>query len=143
MSSTYTLLLCGTEHHVRHALAFKLRQAGYAVLLADDADTAAEMCAHLRPAAVVADARLCRADGTPLHRALAAHEPTASTPLVLLVNDESDVAPDVNSPERVTRILSLPVGPTELLKAVAEILAPASAQVAHPPTDVVFKRFAV
>jgi CheY-like chemotaxis protein len=143
MSSTYTLLLCGTDHHVRHALAFKLRQAGYAVLVADDADTAAEMSAHLRPAVVVTDARLARADGTPLHRALAAHEPTASLPLVLLVNDESEVTPDHRTPERVTRVLSMPVGPTELIKAIAEILAPASAQVAHPSTEVVFKRFAV
>ena len=42
-----------------------------------------------------------------------------------------------------TRVLSKPVGPTELLKAVGEILAPASAQSARPTEDVVFKRFAV
>ena len=140
---SYTLLLCENERHVRHALAFKLRQAGYAVLVADDADVALEMCAQLRPAVVVADARLCRADGTPLHRALAAHEPTASTPVVLLIHDEADVAPEDCTSERETRVLSKPVGPTELLKSVGEILAPASSTVTRPSTDVVFKRFAV
>ena len=140
---SYTLLLCENERHVRHALAFKLRQAGYAVLVADDADVALEMCAQLRPAVVVTDARLSRPDGTPLHRALAAREQTASVPVVLLVSDESDVAPDDATAERVTRVLSKPIGPTELLKAVGEILAPASAQSARQPTDVAFKRFAV
>ena len=140
---SYTLLLCETERHVRHALAFKLRQAGYAVLVADDGDTALEMCAQLRPAVVVADARLCRADGTPLFRALAAHEPTASTRVVLLVHDEADVAPEDCTDERMMRVLSKPVGPTELLKAVGEILSPAASTAARPSTDVVFKRFAV
>jgi two-component system alkaline phosphatase synthesis response regulator PhoP len=140
---SYTLLLCETERHVRHALAFKLRQSGYAVLVADDADVALEMCAQLRPAVVVTDARLTRADGTPLHRALAAREPTASTPLVLLVHDEADASAEDCSGDRVTRVLSKPVGPTELLKAVGEILSPASAQAARPSDEVVFKRFAV
>jgi DNA-binding response OmpR family regulator len=139
----YTLLLCQTERHVRHALAFKLRQAGYAVLVADDADVALEMCAQLRPAVVVADARLSRADGTSLARGLAAREQTAATPLVLLVHDETDVAAEDCTTDRVTRVLSKPVGPTELLKAIGEILAPASAQAARPSDEVVFKRFAV
>lgn len=139
-----TLLLGETEPHVRHALAFKLRQAGYAVLVAEDGDAVLEMAKHLAPAAVIVDARLTRTDGTPLHRALAGYESTAELPLVLLVSDESDGARvDEPSGERLLRVLSKPVGPTELLKALGEMLTPHSSVTARSSANVVFKRFAV
>lgn len=140
----YTLLLAETEPHVRHMLAFKLRQAGYAVLVAEDGDAVMEMAKHLAPAAVIVDAHLGRTDGTPLHRALAAHETTAELPLVLLVSDEADVAQVDRAPDRLLRVLSKPVGPTELLKALGQMLRPHSSVTARSSSaDVAFKRFAI
>ena len=140
----YTLLLGETEPHVRHMMAFKLRQAGYAVLVADDGDAVLEMAKHLAPAAVIVDARLTRADGTPLHRALASHEQTSELPLVLLVADESEVTEADRAIARLVRILTKPVGPTELLKALGGMLTPQSAVTGgRNSADVAFKRFAI
>ena len=139
----YTLLLGETEPHVRHMMAFKLRQAGYAVLVAEDGDAVLEMAKHLAPAAVIIDARLTRGDGTPLHRALASSESTIDLPLVLLVADESEVSEADRAVERLMRILTKPVGPTEVLKALGGMLTPLSAVTGRNSADVAFKRFAI
>jgi CheY-like chemotaxis protein len=101
------------------------------------------MAKHLAPAAVIIGAHLARADGTPLRHALASHESTAELPLVLLISDESDRAALEPTGERLVRVLSKPVGPTELLKALGEMLTPHAAVTARSSADVVFKRFAV
>jgi DNA-binding response OmpR family regulator len=139
----YTLLLGETEPHVRHMMAFKLRQAGYAVLVAEDGDAVLEMAKHLAPAAVIIDARLTRGDGTPLHRALASSESTIDLPLVLLVANESEVSEADRAVERLMRILTKPVGPTEVLKALGGMLTPHSAVTGRNSADVAFKRFAI
>jgi DNA-binding response OmpR family regulator len=113
------------------------------VLVAEDGDAVLEIAKHLAPAAVIIDARLARSDGTPLHRALALNESTLEVPLVVLVSDESEVTPADRAPDRLMRVLTKPVGPTELLRALGGMLRPHAAVTGRNSADVAFKRFAV
>jgi DNA-binding response OmpR family regulator len=126
MSGPIVLLAFGDDD-CRTIYTLYLEHAGFRVLAAADGEQALALARAYPPDLVVAEIPLPGVDGCELAGRLRTHEPTRSTPVVLV--DAWDSLADRLRAERsgANRVRSLPLHPSALLDEVRRFTSPAEA----------------
>jgi DNA-binding response OmpR family regulator len=116
------ILVVDDEPDALEVLAFKLREAGYAVVLAKDGAEALEMARNELPSLIVLDVMLPEIDGLDVCRILRRDPRFASTPILMLTArvEERDQALglELGADEYLTK----PFSPRELVGRIGKLL---------------------
>jgi CheY-like chemotaxis protein len=113
-----TILVVDDEPLIRDVLVTVLRDAGYAVVTADDGLAALELVQQQAPALVLMDVMMPRMDGRMAFRAMRDHAPGNGLPIVLM----SAMAEPADLDPEIAAFLRKPVDLDDLLALVARLL---------------------
>lgn len=124
-----TVLICDDELAILKAAEFKMKRAGYRVLVASDGEEGWEQIQTENPDLVVTDYQMPRLDGMSLIRRIRETQETASLPVILLTAkgfelDEATLRDEL----QITGLLAKPFSPRQVLSMVEEILGPVGAE---------------
>lgn len=117
-----TILIVDDEPHVVHVVRFKLEQAGYGVLIANNGNLAFEIARRHLPALVVTDFQMPGGSGLELATRLGQTKETSEIPLVMLTARGRRVPMDELAKTNVRSLLAKPFSPRHLLRKVDELL---------------------
>jgi two-component system, OmpR family, alkaline phosphatase synthesis response regulator PhoP len=122
---TKCILLCDDEIQILRAAEFKLKRAGYDVILACDGEEAWEVIQRRVPDLLITDCQMPRLDGLGLVRRLRENPPTANLPIFMLTAKGLELRPaELAARWGVRGLISKPFSPRELLQTVDELLKP-------------------
>jgi DNA-binding response OmpR family regulator len=121
-----TVLVADDDADVRDVVVFKLEQAGYRVIIAEDGATALARARETKPDLAVLDVMMPRMTGLDVCRELRAGADTASIPIILLTAraQESDI--EHGFAWGADDYLTKPFSPRELASRVRAVLARAA-----------------
>ena len=117
------ILAVDDSNTMRQMVAHVLRQGGYVVLEAADAEAALELARAQRVDAVLTDHHLPGMDGIALVRALRAVPAHARTPIVILTTDRSEDLRQAGRQAGATGWMVKPFDPERLLEVFERVLA--------------------
>lgn len=119
---TNTVLVVDDEPHVIYVSSHKLKQAGLAVVTANNGKHGYDIACEEMPAAIITDYQMPGGDGHELARRLYANEATAKIPVLLLTARVHKLNPSDLLDTNIHHIMEKPFSPTELMERVAEML---------------------
>jgi DNA-binding response OmpR family regulator len=121
-----TVVICDDEAHVRHIVAAKLREHGYAVVEARDGIQGFEMAVAERAVLVITDLQMPGGSGMDLAVALKAHESTSKTPVLMLTARGYVMGAPQLDKTNIKEVIAKPFGVRQLMERVHKLLAPSS-----------------
>ena len=121
------ILIVDDEPYVIHVVRFKLEQAGYEILVANNANTAYDMACADAPDLVITDFQMPGSSGLDLAMKLRKNPSTADTPIVMLTARGHLARLSELAETNVRTLLAKPFSPRNLLTKVNELLADPSA----------------
>ena len=118
----HTILVVDDETHIVQVLSFKLRNAGYEVLTAEDGEEGLEVARNKLPDLIITDFQMPYMTGMELCTALHEDETTACIPVLMLTArgyalNDSDL--NINN---IKGVLSKPFSPRAIVLQVSELL---------------------
>ncbi len=119
---TQTILVVDDETHIVQVLSFKLRNAGYEVLTAEDGEEGLEVARNSIPDLIITDFQMPYMTGMELCCALNEDETTASIPVLMLTARGYALDDDDLSISNIKGILSKPFSPRAIVQQVSELL---------------------
>lgn len=125
------VVLVEDEADLRHALAVRLKSAGFAVETATNGQEALEMIARVRPAVVVTDLLMPVMDGHELVCRLKADVHTARIPVVVVTALPEPARAKWADDLAHTHIITKPFDSAVLLATIREVLAHPTQEGAH------------
>ena len=127
-SDKKTILLVDDEPHIVHVVRFKLEQAGYHVVVANNGAVAFDMARRSMPDLIVTDFQMPGGSGLELATRLASQKQTSAIPLIMLTARGHRAPLSELAQTNVRSLLAKPFSPRHLLEKVTELLqaAPAS-----------------
>ena len=114
-----TILVVDDEPLIRDVVVDLLRDAGFAVVTADDGRAALEMVQHEAPSLVLMDVMMPRMDGCAAFQAMREHAHGDGLPVILM----SAMAEPADLDPEITAFLRKPFDLDQLLALVARLLA--------------------
>lgn len=121
-----TILVADDEAHILHVVSLKLRNAGYRVITAKDGQEAFEIATAEHPDLIITDYHMPQLSGLELCQRLKADPQTAKIPAVMLTARGYHLEPQDTEQSGISRVLSKPFSPRQLLNTVNELLGVAA-----------------
>lgn len=116
------VLLVDDEPHITHILARKLTQLGAEVRTARNGVEGFETAVEFRPAIVLSDLQMPKADGLEMAIRLAEHESTAETPIIM-ISGRGFLLDDTRLRQtRIVEVLEKPFSVRDVMELVAKQL---------------------
>jgi two-component system alkaline phosphatase synthesis response regulator PhoP len=125
--ATKKILVADDESHILHVVSLKLRNAGFEVLTAADGQEALELAQAQRPDLLITDYHMPQLSGLELCQKLKQDPATAGIPTIMLTARGYQLDPKDTKESGISRMLSKPFSPRNLLTAVNEVLLEAAA----------------
>ncbi len=129
--STFTILICDDEAHIRRMVAARLREEGYIVLEGRDGEQAFQIASQTPPDLIVSDLQMPYMSGIELATALRAQPSTTHVPVVMLTARGHVLTEDELKKTNIVQLLAKPFSARELATHVREILGPTDEQAAQ------------
>lgn len=120
---TKRVLLCDDEPPILRAAEFKLKRSGFDVVCACDGQQAWELIQQTPPDILVTDCQMPRMTGSELCQHVRHDERTRNLPVIMLTAKGFEITGQVQAELGISRLMSKPFSPRELLEAVTELLA--------------------
>ncbi len=121
---TKRVLLCDDEIQIIRAAEFKIKRAGYDVVIAGDGQEGWEMIQQQRPDIVVTDCQMPRLDGLGLIKKLRENPDTVDLPVLMLTAKGYELDREyLFETLKISELIPKPFSPRELLKSVEQTLA--------------------
>ena len=120
---TKRVLLCDDEPPILRAAEFKLKRSGFDVVCACDGQQAWELIQQTPPDILVTDCQMPRMTGSELCQHVRRDERTRNLPVIMLTAKGFEITGQVQAELGISRLMSKPFSPRELLEAVTELLA--------------------
>jgi two-component system alkaline phosphatase synthesis response regulator PhoP len=117
-----TVLVVDDEIHIVHVVAIKLRNNGYEVITANNGAEALELAQQESPDIIVTDYQMPVMSGLELVKELRENEITKNIPVILLTARSFAISKEVQNDLQISRCLSKPFSPRELLGDIEDIL---------------------
>jgi two-component system, OmpR family, alkaline phosphatase synthesis response regulator PhoP len=127
--SSYTILAVDDEAHILHVVSLKLKNAGYGVLTAKDAEEALEVAASAPVDLLITDFQMPGMSGLDLARRLHAEPGRRNLPAMLLTAHGLALDQVELAHAGITVCLSKPFSPRDLLEKVNQLLQERDRQV--------------
>jgi DNA-binding response OmpR family regulator len=124
MSQSKKILVADDESHILNVVSLKLSNAGYVVVTASDGQEAFEMATAQRPDLIITDYHLPLLSGLELCQKLRQSDATAGIPTILLTARGYGLEPTDMEQNGISRLVSKPFSPRQLLATVNEMLEP-------------------
>lgn len=122
------ILVCDDDSHIVLAVQMKLSKAGFDVRAARDGQEAWEAAQAQVPDLVITDCQMPRMDGLELCRRLRGWRETSEVPVFMLTAKGMELdAATLHTEFGITRVMTKPFSPRDLLNAVQETLGLVSA----------------
>jgi two-component system, OmpR family, alkaline phosphatase synthesis response regulator PhoP len=131
MSQGKKILVADDESHILNVVSLKLTNAGYTVVTASDGQEAFELVTADRPDLIITDYHMPILSGLELCQKLRQSEKTAGIPTILLTARGYGLEPADMEQNGISRLVSKPFSPRQLLATVNEMLDPAAAAAAE------------
>lgn len=120
---TKRILLCDDEIHILRAAEFKLKKAGYDVVIASDGEEAWQSIQQQVPDMLITDYQMPRLDGLGLVIRVRANPATADLPVFLLTAKGYELShEELAAKWNVRVVIAKPFSPRELLQRVDRVL---------------------
>ena len=116
------ILVADDESHILHVVSLKLRNAGFEVLTASDGQEALELAQTQRPDLLITDYHMPQLSGLELCQKLKQDPATAGIPTIMLTARGYQLEPKDTNQSGISRMLSKPFSPRQLLATVNEVL---------------------
>ncbi|MGD0137313.1 MAG: response regulator [Tepidisphaeraceae bacterium] len=116
------ILVADDESHILHVVSLKLQNAGYEVLTASDGQEALEIAQAERPDLLITDYHMPQLSGLELCQKLKQDPATAGIPTIMLTARGYQLEPKDTNQSGISRMLSKPFSPRQLLATVNEVL---------------------
>lgn len=123
-----TILAVDDERHILQVVSLKLRNAGFHVITATDGEEAFELSANAAIDLVVTDFHMPGMSGMELSAKLRAQEGREHLPIILLTAHGLALEPETLKAAGISRCVSKPFSPREVLGIVTELLREAQAR---------------
>ena len=117
-----TILAVDDEAHILHVVSLKLKNAGYSVLTANDAEEALELAAGTPVDLVITDFQMPGMSGLDLARSLHAEPGRRNLPVILLTAHGLALEQVELAHAGITACLFKPFSPRDLLAKVHQLL---------------------
>jgi CheY-like chemotaxis protein len=124
MSQSKKILVADDESHILNVVSLKLSNAGYVVVTASDGQEAFEMATAQRPDLIITDYHMPLLSGLELCQKLRQSDATAGIPTILLTARGYGLEPADMEQNGISRLVSKPFSPRQLLATVNEMLEP-------------------
>lgn len=120
------ILVAEDDNLVAHVIEFKLKQNGYAVVVASQGEEALALAQAEKPSLIMLDWMMPIMDGLEVLRRLKENPDLKNIPVIILTSrsTESDIVEGLNL--GATDYIVKPFKPAELLARIHKILGPAS-----------------
>jgi len=123
MTREAKILLCDDEYPILRAAEFKLKRAGYEVICGNDGQEAWERIQEACPDLLVTDYQMPRMNGLELCKCVRSLPRARDLPIIMLTAKGFELSiDDIRRDYGVTRLLSKPFSPRELLQLVDDTL---------------------
>lgn len=116
------ILVVDDESHIRHVLALKLRNSGFAVDTAVDGEDALQQMVASPPDLVITDLQMPYINGIELCQALASREGTVDIPVIVLTARGYALGDEAAGLANVRQVVSKPFSPRTILESVHRVL---------------------
>jgi len=116
------VLVVDDEIHIVHVVAIKLRNNGYEVIPAENGADALELARKEKPDIIVTDFQMPVMTGLELVEKLRLNEATKDIPVIMLTARGFAVEDEKKENLQISRFLSKPFSPKELLRSIEDIL---------------------
>jgi two-component system alkaline phosphatase synthesis response regulator PhoP len=117
------ILLCDDEIHIIRATEFKLKKAGYDVVIATDGEEAWNVIQKQIPDLLITDCSMPRLNGLELIARMRNNPQTADILVFMLTAKSYELSTDVLYKElHISRLIAKPFSPRELLQDVNNLL---------------------
>jgi CheY-like chemotaxis protein len=127
MSQSKKILVADDESHILNVVSLKLSNAGYVVVTASDGQEAYELATDQRPDLIITDYHMPLLSGLELCQKLRQSTATAGIPTILLTARGYGLEPTDMEQNGISRLVSKPFSPRQLLATVNEMLEPKEA----------------
>lgn len=121
-SNPPTILVVDDEAHILHVVSLKLRNAGFAVVTADNGEEGLEACLAHQPDLIITDYQMPLMSGLEMSTALKADERTAHIPALMLTARGFSIPAESLAKTNIVSVLSKPFSPREVLQKVQDML---------------------
>src|ERR1700728_3435192 len=129
MSQFKKILVADDESHILNVVSLKLSNAGYTVVTASDGQEAFEIATAQRPDLIITDYHMPLLSGLELCQKLRQSDATSGIPTILLTARGYALEPTDMEQNGISRMVSKPFSPRQLLATVNEMLEPNKAAV--------------
>ena len=117
-----TILIADDEPHVIYVVKYKLENAGYDVITANNGKLAYTLaCEHL-PVLIVTDFQMPGGNGLELATRLKANEETTHIPIIMVTARGHRITPTELTSTNVRQVMTKPFSPRELIGLIQELL---------------------
>jgi two-component system alkaline phosphatase synthesis response regulator PhoP len=116
------VLVVDDEIHIVHVVTIKLRNNGYDVISASDGEEAYKLACSEKPDIIVTDYQMPVMSGFELVENLRANKDTRNVPVIMLTARTFAVEQDQQEKLGISRCLSKPFSPKELLRDIEDVL---------------------
>jgi len=117
-----TILICDDEAHILHVVSFKLRNAGFNVLTAQDGEEAMDVVQSQHVDLIITDYQMPGFTGLEVARKVHCEESRRNMPVILLTAHGLALDSLELSQSGISACLSKPFSPREVLGRVNELL---------------------
>jgi len=122
-SKAKKILVVDDEVHILHVVSLKLRNAGYAVITAQDGREALELAQVERPDLIITDYQMPYLSGLELCQKLKHIPITSHIPAIMLTARGFSLDSSAMEIAGIVKCINKPFGPREVLQIVEEILS--------------------
>jgi len=122
MADSKKILVADDESHILHVVSLKLTNAGYTVVTASDGQEAFELASAQRPDLLITDYHMPQLSGIELCQKLRQYPATTGIPTIMLTARGYALEPADTEQNGISRMLTKPFSPRQLLAAVNEML---------------------
>jgi DNA-binding response OmpR family regulator len=124
MAQAKRILVADDESHILNVVSLKLSNAGYTVVTASDGQEAFDMATAERPDLIITDYHMPLLSGLELCQKLRQAAETAGIPTIMLTARGYGLEPADMEQNGISRLVSKPFSPRQLLATVNEMLDP-------------------
>ena len=117
-----TILIADDEPHVIYVVKFKLENAGFDVITANNGKLAYTLACEHSPALIVTDFQMPGGSGLELATRLNANEETADIPIIMVTARGHRITPTELAPTNIKLVMAKPFSPRELIGHIHEFL---------------------
>lgn len=122
MDAKPLILIVDDESHILHVVSLKLRNAGYAIVTAEDGEEGVAAALEHQPDLIISDYQMPYMSGLELCTTLKRHQATCQTPVIMVTARGFSLTTEQIERTNITAVVSKPFSPREILARVHELL---------------------